>query len=385
MSQHGAVSGRVIQGSSEPARLSPSELYALVDTIRRMYRVGFRRSSTDELISIARTFHARFWRSSSDRGRAIGAAVLLDVAEEMQRRLDRGFIEDDIGSFRVAGFDSSSPLAGLVEDIPPFHEIDLWHRHLLGRPRLRRRNRPRRQPPDVIFGTDEGEIITGTRPVGRNLLGRIPRTSQFRRGNTTNADRVTIIPEQSFASRVGQVGDVAGFLIELGSFVYEVAGGTVALEVTLGAMFGGFVLQGIGYVGALTDASQIATANASLRGFADCVIRMSNVTSSEIVSHPRAERYPGVARVTLNTPGDIYGDEGRRAYQQGVQKAREWAIGISGRRELAYSESQTYNVYVGTMMEIRRAGLTARDVRELLLTQLGARNTMNGYFMPGSL
>lgn len=188
--------------------------------VQKQEREGARRGDSDsqQLVERARELDAQLMSGELPQAQRVQIArQLIQIYETLQHRIDRG-------EFQPHGSGDRSPLAGLLDDLPPFGNLDMWIA-LSGQPRRARRGRRAEpQPQQAPEPSAEPTPDTG---------GDAPRpTPSPDPGSTGGLDRSDVRPENVAPSTAGAAIDRASLALDIigalvGGFLFEAAGAVI--------------------------------------------------------------------------------------------------------------------------------------------------------------
>jgi hypothetical protein len=349
---------------SDQIELTPEERASAIALIRTLYRINSAMASSARLVERARELDAVYMRSrAGSPARAALAGILLDIAAFLDARIAAAPLDARTLLPAVDGlrWNSSSPLAGILEDIPPFGHRDQWMTDAPSRhrpPRQRRRGGVITFDDHLVTGQGQGVTGGGRRP---GPIGTEDIVSSFEP------------PPQSGFSTAGQVGDVAGFLSEGGTLAAEsILGISTGFGIAIFSLGVGVLLQVAGYIGGIQDAEARAAFNARLRGFSEALEALSNQFSAiDLTADP--SEWPMIRTPRLSPPSDMTGRTGPENYRLGVSDAVTW-IANEDRRN-----GNRRGVLFLYWLHTRSGWRGAHGIRQQILQRAGYAEWSRGY------
>ncbi|MFG0326275.1 MAG: hypothetical protein ACF8SC_03280 [Phycisphaerales bacterium JB037] len=243
----------------------------VMTSIARATSAGIQSLSAPVLLDMARTLDEQFREApaGSDYRRQL-AIALLGIAAELDRRLAAADLDEDgLPVLDGLDWDANSPLAGVLDDVPPFGNRDQWAVAAGQEPRPRP-PRPRRPRPR---STPQRPQSNGRQPRRWNGPRVAPPSGAIRAPEE-------LPPYESLANQASQVLDGVGFgigAIGEGAAVLEIYGAGAAsatagmaafvagiLSLPLAAVAGHLGLSAANEIGA-----EMARRRAFMEGFAD--------------------------------------------------------------------------------------------------------------------
>ncbi len=220
--------------------------------MQRRVDPALRGVASEELVARARQLDARLMAGGdelSDEERARLARQLIDLYDTLQDRIERG-------QWRPHRADDPSPLAGLLDDLPPFGNRDQWQ--TMARPAPRARRAPRR--PERASEPERGGGDGGGGGGGGG--GEAPRSLGTPRVRSDGE----LLPDDgtgATATTVGQGADIVGGIASGVELAADIAG---LASVTFFAGIAGLVTTAVSYAMAIVAAHAQEVQQARLGG-----------------------------------------------------------------------------------------------------------------------
>jgi|GEM_PF-3192506 len=291
-----------------------------------------RRVSEQQFVAYAQQLQAAFVAEQrANASRNAIARMLIYIYNTLQRRLAETVINGRIDEAAL-NLNNNNILAGTLENIPVFNNLDIWISSLSEytppppRPRQRTQNIVINEPTVIIprsnRGTPEGS------PVGN--VTEQEAQSLFQTNN-----RAATTTENTVIETAGQALEIVNFsagVVELGLEIAAVTGAAASLGTFLSIFGLGTAIVGsiVGLIGAWASADRLAEFNARCQGYWNALGDMANqYSSADFLRSPRNQwralrepvphfqPLPREAEEQLSTAAQAW----RRGEQQGCREA----------------------------------------------------------------
>lgn len=335
-----------------------ASLFSDLTLLQQVVRAGLAHAETGILLQRASNLEGEFESGFTNRAyRSAVAATLIAIHDILSARLLTAPIDQD-GLPVLPGirWNPRSPLAGALQDIPPFSALDSWVAALEPAMAARRHHPPRpsgnlRLPELIIQGRVPSNVTRVPRP-------QLPRDA-LRAPSGLLSDDIS-----TWLDVIGTASDLAGFAAELL--------GAAAVEFGIGVFGVALAIVGVPVTMWATqqEAEKLASYNGYLRGFSESLEALwmpyLGRNPADLEPWPPIVQFAGQIR----SDGSSTSDAAALGYRAGVRKSNEYV------RKLEREKRHKGQLF---LLAAARTYNDARGVRVFILRHQHYRNAEYGY------
>ena len=310
------------------------------------------RMTNDELQRRSADFSRRFDAESDPKVRRQYARQLLRMEAELARRIaDAPRDVTELPVLDGVEWDAGSPNAGIVGDLHPFQNHDLWVSELAHGPQGIRRRPPVEETSEPTAGPMDDDSHTA------QVTGRV-----LGRARGVSVDSVPVVPENDFEQGVGTAAGIGVGLVNVALQSVALAAGEAILMVS-------------GTINTLENAGDVREARGEIRGLmmaAHLFDRRGQFDSSGRISRRTMERFIQ-GRYGQEIAADVVtgaGADGPRRViagrQRGIARVLRYANQVLQRLDSAYAELSAEDQAAVDLDELREKALAEFQRRTFL-------------------